>query len=424
MRGLISVIVVLLLFFPVRALADDLKFAKPHTVSMSEEKLDKINQLFRRKIEEGEIVGGVTMVARRGRIVHVGLHGMADRENNIPMTSKTIFRLASNSKLIASIGALVALDEGKFSLGDPVSQWIPALKRENLRVMVPGDEDPTRYEIVPAVREMTILDSLTMRTGLSYYLLAEKIPPESPLWLMWQAVPEYFSFYRQNEMTLEKALKIAAGLPLLNQPGGDFNYGSDLHVVARVCEVIYNQTFDEYLKDKVLNPLGMKDTRFYYPRSDAARAAALYEMTPVGLKRMEDGEINRNFSVDIQPDWLFTQDSGSYFPPGEGLGSTPEDYMRLLLMLQNGGEYRGKRILESSTIDAMRKDYTAGACCPHPALPPHPEGAKNHWGLGSAVVAEGNEEAMKPLSKGSYFWYGWFGNYWWVDPSEELNIAS
>ena len=368
------------------------------------------------EIERGEIVGAVTLVMRKGKIVHLGLHGLADRENNKPMRADTIFRLTSNSKIISSAGAMIAWEEGHFMLEDPVYKWIPELKKENLTVIEMNPDNPTKYRIVPAKNEITVLDSFTMKAGLPYPGFSFRIPWDSPAWLPWYMKPDLGHYFTVTDMTLEKYFKHASKLPLMNQPGEEFNYGPDLHVVARICEVVSGKTFHEYLTEKLLKPLGMKDTGFYLPKEKGPRFAALYEMTKDGLVRIPEGEVTSRLGTNYRTDWPYAHGPTKYHAPGENLNSTPLDYARLLQMLLNKGELHGVRVLGRKTVEFMTSDHTGEMCCPQ-VLGIVCQGL--HFGLGLGVAAETSKTHL-PASPGSYFWGGYFGHQWWVDPKEEL----
>jgi CubicO group peptidase (beta-lactamase class C family) len=361
-------------------------------------------------------VGAVTVVVRRGKIVHLGTHGFADREKNIPMRPDTIFRLTSNSKVFAALAAMIAWEEGHFQLEDPVSKWIPELKKENLKVIEIDPTDPNKFKLVPAVREISVLDSFTMKTGLPYPGFALKIPWNSPAWKDWYGNPELGYYFMLSDMTLEKYMQVASKLPLINQPGGDFNYGPSLHVVARICEVVSKKSFHDYMTEKLLKPLGLNDTGFYLPKEKGPRFAALYEMTPKGLERIPEGIVTDRLGTKYQADWPYAYGPTKYQAPGENLNSTPLDYVRLLQMLLNKGQLDGVRILGRKTVELMTSDQTGQMCCPQVL---GMMGQDLRFGLGVGVFGNMSSHHT-PVSPGSFFWGGYFSHHWWVDPKEEL----
>ena len=222
--------------------ARELSKATPESVGLSSERLERINTYMEDQIAKGELVGAVTVVLRHGKIAHIGTHGFADREKKVPMRADTIFRLASASKIISAVGAMIAWEEGYFQLQDLASKWIPELKKENLSVLELNPTDPMKFKTVPAKNEITVLDSLTMTSGLPYPGFLSKIPKDSPAWAAWYAKPELGYYSVNSDMTLEKYFQIASKLPLINQPGEEFNYGPDLHIVARIIEVVSGKT--------------------------------------------------------------------------------------------------------------------------------------------------------------------------------------
>ena len=411
---LLSIILFIVFGLAAFASAGSLYRVKPEEVGMSSERLERINTYLKKEIEKGELVGAVTVVLRRGKIVHLEAHGLADRENNIPMRTDTIFRLTSNSKVISAVGALVAYEEGHYQLEDPVSKWIPELAKANLKVVELDPNDPKKYKAVPAKREITVLDSFTMKTGLPYPGYSIKIPIDSEAWLPWFSKPELGYYFTATDMTLEKYMKIASTLPLINQPGEEFNYGPDLHIVARIVEIISGKTFHDYLTEKVLKPLGMNDTGFYLPKEKGPRFAALYEMTPKGLDRIGEGTPSDRLGTKYQADWPYALGKYPYHAPGENLNSTALDYIRILQMLLNGGELDGVRILGRKTVELMTSDHIGPlACCAQIF------GPGQRFGLGVGVFGETYQHHMA-VSPGSYHWGGYFSHTWWVDPKEEL----
>jgi CubicO group peptidase (beta-lactamase class C family) len=376
--------------------ADDLPRAKPESVGLSAEKIARIDELFETAVKNKQIAGSVVLIARKGQVAHLKAAGFADVEAKKPMATDTIFRLASMTKPVTSVAAMMLVDEGKLRLDDPVSKYIPEFKGQ--KVLIPG-KDGAADKLVDAEREVTVKDLLTHTSGLVYVFPG--VP--SPLAKRYAEAKINFGFRPTTERIGDNVKRLAA-LPLAHQPGAAFTYGLNTDVLGRVIEVASGQDLDEFFRERIFGPLRMTDTSFLPPPEKADRVAALYKLG-------EDGKVVRQ---EKGAAWSY-DGSKNYFSGGAGLFGTASDYARLLLMLQGGGRLGGSRLLKPETVKLMTTNQI-GELTVGPLAP------TDGFGLGFGVLTERNK-GKSPLSVGSYSWGGAFYTTFWVDPQKELAVV-
>lgn len=373
--------------------------SKPEDVGLSVERLPRINETVQRYLDSKQLAGAVTLVARRGRVAHFEAHGVMDLDSRTPMRKDAIFRIASMSKPVTGVSIMMLMEEGKLRLNDPVSRFIPEFKEMKVAVIKPGYVAPPvvegqpapvpDYYTVPAIREITIRDLLTHTSGLESGNLGNRVGG--------RLVP------RDTTKTLADYVPKLFAVPLDFQPGSQWTYSllAGMETLSRIVEIASGQTYDQFLKQRLFDPLGMKDTGFFVTPDRASRVAALYARTPSGIRKEDT------------PQWLSTT---TFFSGGGGLWSTAEDYAQFAQMLVNGGELNGKRLLSPRTIDLMATNhvgdmYTGGG-----------SGARVQgmgFGLSMEVVLD-PIRANRRTSAGSFGWDGAFGTHFWVDQKEKL----
>ncbi len=340
MKNLSILISFLFLFFitGVNAqLPQSLTLAKtPEEVGFSSERLKRLDAHFQEIVDKGIAPNIVTFVAKKGKIAHFKAFGYSNLETKTLLKKDDIFRIASQSKLITTVGLLILFEEGKFFLDEPISKYIPAFK--NPKVLVSLDEkDRSKYITRPAKSEITIRQLLSHSAGIPY---------EHSL----QDLPEFkVPFFCSTEKDLLKDVvdKIAVR-PLIADPGTQFVYGLNTDVIGRLIEILSGMPFDEYLRKKVLDPLGMNDTYFYLPDAKASRLVELYSKGNLNDKlALHANETYRKYAVSGEK---------SYFSGGAGLLSTIEDYAKLCQFILNKGEFNGKRLLSRSTAEIMGRN--------------------------------------------------------------------
>ena len=363
--------------------AGDMPLAKPEEAGMSADRLHRIHEAIQRHVDAGEISGAVTLVARRGRIVHFEAHGLMDIEAKRPMEKDAIFRIASMSKPITGAAVMMMLEEGKLRLNDPVSKFLPEFA--NPKVAIPKGTAGEFY-VIPADRELTIRDLLTHTNGLMTGGIGSKSGPP-----------------RMAEGdTLAGYIPRLGAVPLDFQPGTQWAYsgyaGPD--TLSRIVELVSGQPYDEFLRTRIFQPLGMKDTFFYPPDDRRPRMATLYSKSPKGLVPAENQD---GFSLK------------TYFSGGGGLMSTAEDYLQFAQMLLNGGELRGKRLLSPRTVDLMASNHVGDLSNGKLGRPAHGMG----YGLLVGIVEDSVAAGLR-VSNGSFGWDGAYGTQTWIDPREKM----
>lgn len=374
------------------AASQTLPTARPSDVGMSSERLQRINVAMKRYVDRGEVPGVVTLVARRGRVVHVDAIGYRDVDAKAPMTTDTIFRIASMTKPITSVAVMMLYEEGHFLLSDPVSKWLPEFATMRVALPAPGSERvETPYKLVPAARQITIRHLLTHTAGLanSYRGLTQ---------------PEFAkATARQPNETMADVVKRIAKLPLNFHPGDAWEYGPATDVLGRVVEVISGQTLDQFFRERIFKPLNMPDTYFYLPQQKLPRFAAAY--TP--------GEGNRiRLAEAPNAESRFVREPHIFFAGAGGLVSTAVDYFRFQQMVLNGGELDGVRLLGRKTVELMASNHIGD-------LPVWLSGPGFGFGLGYSVLKDVGEAGVLG-SVGQIGWGGALCTYFWVDPVEDV----
>ncbi len=372
---------------------------RPEDVGLSSARLQRINELVQREIDATRISGAVTVVARRGQIAHFAARGLMDIDAGRPMQRDTIFPIASMSKPITGVAILMLVEEGKVRLSDPVSQYIPEFVDTQVAVELPARQvaagqpaPPREIYTVPASRPVTVRDLMTHTSGLASggagSRAAARIAPRRTTESLATYIP-----------TLGKA-------PLDFQPGTEWSYSAlaGIEVLGRIVEVASGLTFDEFLRQRLFEPLGMKDTAFSPASEKMSRVVTLYDRGENGLERQE------------VPGWLATR---TLFSGGGGLWSTAEDYLQFAQMLLNRGELNGQRILGSKTVERMASNHVGDLYAKSGTT-----GGRTGLGFGLTVdVVLDAVEAGQSRSTGSFGWGGAFGTYFWVDPKEELTAV-
>jgi CubicO group peptidase (beta-lactamase class C family) len=378
---------------PKDASASGLPMARPEEVGMSTERLSRISVAMKRYIDRKEVPGVVTMVARRGRVVHLEAAGYRDAEAKTPMTTDTIFRIASMTKPITSVAVMMLFEEGHFLLSDPISKWLPEFA--NMKVaQIPAADDRlgSPYKAVPAARPITIRHLLTHTAGL----------PNSYRGLTQTEYAKAAARENPNETMADVIARIAK-LPLNFHPGDAWEYGPATDVLGRLVEVISGQTLDEFFRKRIFEPLGMRDTHFYLPLAKVERLAAMYQPdVDKKIKLVEAGT----------PQSRWVKEPHVYFAGAGGLVSTVADYVRFHQMMLNGGELNGVRLLGRKTVELMTANHIGD-------LPVWLTGPGFGFGLGYSVVKDVGATGQ-PGSAGNYGWGGAFCTYFWVDPVEEV----
>ena len=355
--------------------------------------MNLIRNTLSRFVTEGQIAGCSAKIIRGGETLFQGSFGYADIEKQKPMDDSTIFPIASMSKVITVAGIMRLYEQGLFKLWDPVSEYLPGFKHPTVALEKPDGG----YEIVPAKGEVTLRQLFTMTSGVPYAgndTAAARIQKEKG--------EAYLAEHGTVPQTVEYC-NLVGGLPLAFEPGEKWMYGFSIDVLGAVIEVLSGKTLGAYLKETIFDPLGMKDTGFFVPPEKQSRVATLYQIRE-GMK--PDG---RTYPCE-KP--IF--ESG-----GGGLFSTVEDYSRFAQMLLRGGTLDGERILGRKTIDLISRDHLTPQ-----QQATHSWDTQRGYGYGLGVrVMTNPETADINGSVGEWGWDGAFGNWFCVDPKENLTCV-
>lgn len=365
----------------------------PEDAGMSASRLERIPEVMARHVKEGRIPGAVTLVARRGGIVHHEAVGYRYVEKEKPMSTDAIFRIASMVKPLTCVAAMMLWEEGRFQLSDPIREYLPEFGDMDVAVR-PGDEERVGapYKRVPAKNPVTIRHLMTHTAGLPN-------PYRGP------TRQEYLEAARfhEDEETVADFVRRLAELPLNFEPGERWEYSRANDVVGRLVEVLTGRTLGGFFRERLFDPLGMEDTHYYLPEEKLDRFTAQYE----------PDEEEKIVLVDRpDPDSYFVAEPHTYEPGSGGLLSTSRDYYRFQRMMLNGGQFDGKRLLSPRTVRLMTANHTGDRSI-------WLRGPGYGYGLGYGVKTDLGASGT-PSAEGSFGWGGRFCTYSWVDPADRL----
>lgn len=366
--------------------------ASPESVDVSPDRLSRIRTALQREIDAERMPGAVVMIARRGQLIFSEAIGFQDKAAGKPMTKDAIFRIYSMTKPLASVGAMMLVEEGKIQLNDPVSKFLPQLAK--MDVLVTDQDGKTARS--PAKRQMTIHDLFRHTAGLTYGEFSNN--PEIKA-----AYGEAKIFTEPSRsLTPEKFVEGIAKAPLVHEPGTTFEYSLAVDVLGRVVEAVSGQRLSAFLDERLFRPLKMTDTGFKVPEANWSRIAEPLPWEP------------RLLDVKVDP----ANDLA-----GAGGVATAADYLRFCQMMLNGGTLDGRRYLSPTTVKLMTSDHLGS----RPAVPASPGnslmGVEGYtFGLGF-LIRQGAGLAGVPGSEGEYMWAGYGGTFFWIDPREELAVV-
>lgn len=350
------------------ALVAQIRVADPESVGMSSERLARVEAWLDAIVENREAAGFVSLIARRGKVVHHRATGSMGLEVSKPMLVDTIFDIASMTKPIAAVGALMLYEQGLISLSDPVASHLPEFSD---LILSTG-----RKKTVPPKRQMRVSHLFTHTSGL-----------RDP-----RGRAENYKF-----PTMQAYMREFAQLPLQAEPGSRWIYGDSLDLLGYLVERVSGQGLDRFLRDRILDPLGMSDTHYWPPESKQGRRAVLV------VDGVDDPTRESREPIEAGV-------AKSFISGASGLHTTASDYWRFCQMLLNGGEFRGHRILGPRTVSLMSEDHLEAGTSFR---------SGQGYGLGVAVVLDRAQSGL-PYSPGSFYWGGSQGTVFWVDPVEEL----
>lgn len=350
----------------------DFEISSPESQGISSEKLTLLNQAMHSYVDDNELSAIQTAIVKNGKLIHFDSYGSSDISENDPLEEDDIFRIASMTKPIVSIGLMMLYEEGKFNLNDPVYKYIPEFKNLTIK---------KRKKVKPVKNHVKIIDLLRHSAGLNF-----KGPED---------------YRKVISMNLEEYTKESVKEPLRFEPGTTWWYSSSTDICGYLIEILSGQKLDVYLKDKIFDPLKMNDTSFELPKNKLDRLTTLYVV----------GEKKELVSFDNKSNSPF-KNKVTLLNGSGGLLSTTKDYLKFSVMLLNNGSIGSEQILKKSTLDLMKQDHSLGLKYKKLVF-----GKKKGFGLGFEVV---KEEDTKFGSKGTFGWGGMFGTYFRADPKQNM----
>lgn len=363
------------------------------SAQMSPDRIARIDAMLQAAVKENQVPGVVALIARNGKIVYHKAHGVANEKGD-QLDKNAIFRIASQTKAITSTAVMMLWEEGKFRLDDPISKYIPEFGPAQV-LDTYGDSDGI-YTTKPAEDQITIRDLITHTSGLGYGVIDgderfKKIYAKAGI----------TDLFTTDNISIEESVKKLAKLPLHHNPGEKFTYSEGLDVLGYFIEVVSGMPFDEFLRKRIFDPLGMNDTWFYLPKEKNERLVAVQH------KKDDKWE---NYPVTFYDTDYPKKGAKRFFSGGAGLSSTAKDYATFLQMYLNNGELNGTRILSRTTVQSIMGNQTDEKF----------GGGKKHYGLAFGVVNQKGQDAGGEGSEGTFDWGGYFNTQYFADPKEKI----
>ncbi len=368
--------------------------ASPANEGMSSERLERIDLMFSNAVEKSNIPGAVALIARNGKIIFHKAYGMADNASGKAMEKNTIFRIASQTKAITSTAVMILWEEGKFRLDDPISKYIPDFGKAE--ILDTFNESDSSYTTKPAENQITIRHLLTHTSGLGYGVIDgderfQKIYAKAGI----------TDLFTTENISIGESVKKLAKLPLHHDPGDAFVYSEGLDVLGYFVEVVSGMPFDEFLRERLFDPLGMDDTWFYLPKEKENRLVTVQQKKGSGWEEYPVTFYDPDYPV---------KGARRFFSGGAGLSSTAKDYATFLQMYLNHGELNGKRILSRTTVRSIMGNQTEDLWGDE----------IKHYGLAFGVVTPRGQDYGGEGSVGTFDWGGYFNTQYFADPKENI----
>jgi len=367
--------------------------AAPETVGMSTERLNRIDAMCKDAVQKGDLPGIVVLVARNGKIVLNQAYGMADNASGRAMKTDDIFRIASQTKALTSTAVMMLWEEGKFQLDDPISKYIPEFK--NTGVLESFRYQDTTFTTKAPDKEITIRHLLSHTSGIGYGM----IDGDERFKLIYKKAMITDAF-TAKPIILSENIKKLATMPLHHNPGEKFTYSEGLDVLGYLIEIVSGMPFDQFMRKRILDPLGMNDTWFYLPDSKASRLVSVQFKNDDKWVKFSDPRFEMDYPI---------KGAKTYFAGGAGLSSTAKDYATFLQMYLNGGELNGVRILSRTTVQTILANQVGDLF-----------GADGFFGLAFSVVTEKGQGKGGNGSENTFSWGGYFNTQYFADPKEQV----
>tara|TARA_B000000460_G_scaffold73092_1_gene50527 strand:- start:417 stop:1709 length:1293 start_codon:yes stop_codon:yes gene_type:complete len=379
--------------------AQPFRNVRPEIVGMSSERLERLTYQLDSYVNDKKLSGGVALVLRQGKAAYYYSFGYRDQELLDPMEKDDIFRIASQTKAIISVGIMILQEKGLLLIQEPVGKYIPEY---NTTTVAESDENGS-YKVVKAKRKITIRDLLTHTAGVGW-----GFGPAKDLWENAEIMGWYFA---HRDESIQSTVKRIAKLPMDAQPGEEFVYGLSIDILGALIEIVSGQPLDLFLQQEIFNPLEMKDTHFYLPLDKEARLTKVYSSTDDGIKLAPNPGKRIGQSMIGQGHYL--NGPRKSYSGGAGLLSTAEDYAVFLQMMLNQGQFGNKRILSRKSVELMTTNHIG-------SIPFSSDGIR--FGLGFGTVEELGGRG-KLGSIGEFSWGGAYHSTYWVDPKEEMVVV-
>ena len=388
--------------------AQALPVSKPESVGMSPARLNMFKQAMQAEVDKGNIPGMVIMVSRKGKLVYSEVVGYQDKDAGIPLKKDSIFRIYSMTKPLVSVAAMILAEDGKLTLSDPISKYLPEFADMKVSVAMKDASGNTGYTLVPAERPITVIDLLRHTSGIGYAEIT-KNPVIKQAYANAGLWREGGTDYDQRRVTPQEEVTGIARAPLSTQPGTNWEYGMSADLLGRVVEVVSGKRLGQFISERILQPLQMTDTSFQVPSEKLGRLAQPLPIDPFTKQP------NKMLDVTIAP----ANDSG-----GAGSVSTAGDYINFVTMMLNGGSLNNQRILSPMTVRLMASDQLGNRSTAPLAPGQLLMGVDGYtFGLGFMVrQADGNSSVQG--SPGEYMWAGASGTFFWIDPKQELAVVA
>lgn len=356
---------------------------------ISQDRVAKLDAMLEEAIQKEQVPGLVAMVVKNGQVVYHSAKGFSDVQSGKKMENNSIFRIASQTKAITSTAIMILWEEGKFRLDDPISKYIPEFK--NPQVLNTFRYADTTYSTKPSSKEITIRHLLTHTSGLGYGV----IDGDERMKMIYHKAG-VVDLFTTEKVTIGESVKRLAKLPLHHEPGTKYTYSEGLDVLGYLVEIVSGKPFDVFLKERIFDPIGMNDTRFYLNESQSTRLVTVHTR--------KDSKWT-SFPVTFYDPAYPKTGAKTFFSGGAGLSSTTEDYAKFLQMYLNGGIYNGKRILSPHTIHTMMQNQVGDLW-----------NADRYHGIGFGVVTDKGVAMGGMGSKGTFDWGGYFNTQYFADP--------
>jgi CubicO group peptidase (beta-lactamase class C family) len=376
--------------------------AAPEAGGFSSVRLARLDSGMKDWVKKNWVNGSVALIARRGKIVFDRAYGYNDPDTKAPLDKNGIFRIASQTKAVTTVAVMMLWEEGKFSLEDPVSRFIPSFANETvLNTFNPQD---TTYTTIPAKRPVTIRDLLTHTSGIGYPAIGTAT--ENAIY----AKSNNTGGVGTKDQKLSEAMDRLGSLPLFFQPGEKWMYGLNHDLLGYLVQVWSGMTLEDFFTKRIFQPLGMKDTYFNMPAVKGSRLVNFFQQDSTGFIKKQDkvfgGALDMNYPLE----------KTDYFSGGGGLVSTIYDYAVFLQMLLNRGEYNGHRLLARNTVRMMTMNQIGDLFVNFGAVK-----TENKFGFGFSIITETGSR-LSPSQEGTYAWGGVFSTSYWVDPKEDMIV--